>query len=82
MQGTARGGRGLRVHRVDQGLVATVMGSDGDGGLGSGLLWGRRTVGSGHGSHRCATGLRSRNSGRGGEQVTGAARPGHGKGSE
>ena len=59
-------------HRVDQGSATAAMGCDSGGG----------TAGSGHGSHGRATGLRLRNFGRGGEQVTGAAGPGHGKGSE
>ena len=31
----------MRTDRVDQGSVAAAMGSDGGGGSGSGLLWGR-----------------------------------------
>ena len=42
MQGMARSGSGLRAHRVDQGSATAAMGSDGGGGSGSGLLWGRR----------------------------------------
>ena len=40
-QGTARRGNGLCEHRVDQGSAVGVMGCDGGGGSGSGLLWGR-----------------------------------------
>ena len=47
-----------------------------------GYCGGDDTAGSGHGSHGRATRLRSRNSGRDGEQVTGAAGPGQGKGCE
>ena len=50
--------------------------------LAVGYYGGGGTAGSGHGSHRRPTGLRSRNFGRCGEQVTGAAGPGHGKGSK
>ena len=50
--------------------------------LAVGCCGGSGTAGLGHGSHRRATGLRSRNSGRGGKQVTGASGPGHGKGSK
>ena len=65
---------------VDQGSTAPAVGSgDGAGsdGTGSGLLWARGTAGSGLESHGCAARLRSRSSGRGGEQGTGAAGPRH-----
>ena len=43
VQGRARSGSGLRscIGVVDQGSVATTVGSDDDGGIGSGLLWTR-----------------------------------------
>ena len=47
-----------------------------------GCCGGGGTAGSGNGSHGRATGLRSRNSGCGGKYITGAAGPGHDKGSE
>ena len=44
VQGTARGGSGLRARTsvVDQGSVAAAVGSVGGGGTGSGLLWTQR----------------------------------------
>ena len=44
VQGMARSGSGLRVRIgvVDQGSAAAAVGSDGGGGIGSGLLWTRR----------------------------------------
>ena len=64
VQGTARRGSGLCAHRVDQGSVAAAAA------LAVGYYGGGGTAGSGLGSHGPAAGLRSRSSGRGGEQGT------------
>ena len=45
--------------------------------LAVGCCGGGGTAGSGLGAHECAAGLRSLSSGRGGEQGTGTAGPGH-----
>ena len=67
MQGTTRSGSGLHAHRVDQGSAAAVVGLDGGGDSGSGLLWGRQ--------HRRVKARVTWT--RGEEQGTCAAGPGH-----
>ena len=73
-EGTARSGRVLRAHRLDQGSAATALGCDGSGGTGSG---GNSTARIGLGALGHVSGLRSLGSGRGLEQGMGTAGPGH-----
>ena len=76
----AQGGPGL--DGGDNGLRRRRRLEQGGGGGGGGGGGAGGTAGLGHESHGRATGLRSRNSGRGGEQVTGEAGLGQYKGFE